>query len=501
MESSLNATVRRTGGFTRRRLSIAVATAGLSALLTRVSGTSIAEADEPNPGNPLPQSANFDHLFRRAGFGARADERQSAVNRGWNATVERLVKFNQVPNDDLDMRLTELKLDLTKTADLQQWWLARMVWTDRPLEEKMTLFWHGLLTSSVINARPPEMLIQNQFLREHALADCRTILKGITKDAAMLRWLNGASNRKTQPNENYARELMELFTLGRTDMRTGQPNYGERDVREAARALTGFRFTGPKDQEIVEFDPRQHDVGQKTVLGRTGNWGPDEVVGIIFEREGPAYYIAARLVRFFFLPPPYVSGPGRDMVERVAKALLDSDYKMDAAVTAMFLAPEFRAPSAYRALVKSPAEYLAGMYRQLDAPIVKGLPQQMARMGQSLFSPPNVAGWPGGKAWLSTGTWLARLNAANALTTTRGNSEVADGLASAMRTLPAGSTDAYVDGVVDLLLDGQLMENQRAALMEFARSVPGDPTSPYWRDTVGRAVVYLALGLPEYHLA
>ena len=487
-----------TGAFTRRRMSVAIAAAGLGALLSRVASVSEAATTATDDRNPAPLLASFDHLFRRAGFGAGADERKAAIARGWEASVDRLVRYDQVPNDTLDLRLFDLKLDLSKSGDLQFWWLTRMVLTQRPLEEKMTLFWHGLLTSSVVNARPAEMLAQNQFLRENALADCRTILKGIGRDAAMLKWLNGATNRKAKPNENYARELMELFTLGRTDKRTGLPNYGEQDVREAARALTGFRLTGPKDAEVAEFDPRQHDTGQKTVLGRTGNWGPDDVVDIIFGQETPAYYLAARLVRFFYLPPPYVSGPGQAMVQRVAKTLLDTDYKMDAAVSAIFLSPEFRDPAAYRTLVKSPAEYLAGMYRQLDAPMVRGLPQEMTRMGQTLFSPPNVAGWAGGTSWLSTGTWLARLNAANALTTTRGGG---DALGNAMRILPMESTGAFVNGVVDLLLDGWLSDDQRAAITDFAGSIPGGAASPSWRDTAGRAVVYLALASPEYHLA
>lgn len=469
---------------TRRDFLNGLALAGLGAVLA------LAGAAEPaawrGASRPLSDREEFGHLLRRAGFGAGPGEVEAYQALGWEEAVDRLVNYEKVPNDSLEARLAELRLDLTKPQDLQRWWLLRMAYTARPLEEKLTLFWHGLLTSGLSKAPPPLMLAQNQFLREHALADFGTILKGIARDPAMMRWLDIAGSVRGRPNENYARELMELFTLG-------IGNYTEQDVREAARAFTGYTV----DREgRVSFVRSRHDDGFKTVLGRTGRWGPDDIVDIILDQPVAAAFLAGKLLKFFVRPDP-----SPEATVEVARTLRETGYSIKAAIRKVFTLPEFRSPAAYRSLVKSPAEYAAGTLRQLGVETDgAGLPGLVNQMGQTLFNPPNVAGWPGGPAWLNTATWLARLNFANRVATDRRGVRVDPG-----RWFPSGRLPAdpagFVDGLGELLLDGNVGPEQRAVLLDFGSEsgVALDPAR--WFDSRGRAIIYLMLALPEYHLA
>src|SRR5687768_9950536 len=221
------------------------------------------------------------HLLRRAGFGYSQAQLDSYVALGLSGTIDRLLNYDAISDVALENRLIDLKLNLYNANDLQRWWILRMTYTDRPLLEKMTLFWHGLLVSGTgkvgitqpkadapPGTPPPRhhILEQNRFFREHAVADFGTILKGISRDPAMVLYLDNNTNRKGKPNENYARELMELFTLGQFGP-DGAPNYTEQDVREAARAFTGWGLN--REQEFA-FNQAQHDTGVKTVFGKSG---------------------------------------------------------------------------------------------------------------------------------------------------------------------------------------------------------------------------------------
>ncbi len=462
---------------TRRKVITTIALAGLGAALT------LAEAAAPVQ-RPLTAWEEFGHLLRRAGFGAAPGEIEAAQALGWEGAVDRLLEYTAVSNQDLEARLAALALDMRNPADLQRWWLLRMAYTARPLEEKMTLFWHGLLTSSLAKAPAPFLFRQNQFLREHALADYGTILKGIARDPAMMRWLDIAGSVRGRPNENYARELLELFTLG-------VGHYSERDVQEAARAFTGF--TVDRAGQVV-FHPPRHDDGLKTILGRTGRWGPAEVVDIVLDQPAAAVFLAQRLLRFFVRPDPPA-----DSVVAVAQTLRTSGLSVKAALRQIFLRPDFRAPGAYRRLIKSPAEYVAGALRQLAAETDGvGLPAMLTQMGQTLFAPPNVAGWPGGPAWLNTTTWLARLNFANWLATDRRRVRLDPAAWFPAGRMPADPA-AFLDGLAQRLLAGPMGAGQRAILLAFAAEVGGDPADRF--DRWGRGLVYLLLALPEFHLA
>src|SRR5579875_2788780 len=339
--------------FNRRQLLAGLAMAGVGAVL------SACQFDQRAAAQPLSEQAQFAHLLRRAGFGAAPSELATYQQLGGNGAVNRLINYQPISNQELEDRLTALKLDLTKASGIQRWWVVRMVETARPLEEKMTLFWHGLLTSALSKVgRPEPMYVQNQFLRQNALGRFPDILKGISKDPAMMLWLDLGANRKGHPNENYARELMELFSLG-------IGHYTEQDVRESARAFTGWvvrrqRAGGGAVAFESVFNPRLHDDGEKTFLGQTGRFGGDDIIDIIVRQPASAQFIARKLFSFFAYPDP-----DDEVLAPLVAAYTASGYSIRALVRAILTSDAFYAPAAYRALIKSPAELVAGTARLL----------------------------------------------------------------------------------------------------------------------------------------
>ncbi len=272
-----------------------------------------------------------------------------------------------------------------------------MLTTPAPLQEKMTLYFHGHFTSRATPRFPAITYNQNALFRRYALGNLRELTRSVSKDAAMLIYLNGAGNVAAHPNENYARELMELFTLG-------VDNYSEQDVRESARAWTGWRVD--RSADTVSFDPALHDSGRKTFLGRTGNFNGDDIVAIIFAQPQCARFFAASLLNWFVY-----NDPEPELVEAVAAELRRHDFELAPVVATILRSNVFYSRRAYRALVKSPVEFVIGSHKSLGLPTVddSALPA-LQQMGQQLFFPPSVAGWPGGQNWLTSGTMIARQN-------------------------------------------------------------------------------------------
>jgi len=430
------------------------------------------------------------HLLRRAGFGpsVEGEEMDRFARMGTTATVDYLVDYEKTDDSELDTRLASFKFDTTKIGDIQRGWLLRMAETRRPLQEKMTLFWHGLLTSAVSKVGRPELMHQqNQLLREHALDTYDVILKAISRDPAMLVWLDNRANRKGAPNENYARELMELFTLG-------VGNYTEQDVKEAARAFTGW--TVDRDLKFA-YNKTQHDSGVKSFLGKRGNFDGDDIVDIILEQPAASRYIVRRLWSFFAYP-----NPEPELVDRLAGTFRDSRYSVKAVVKEMLLSKEFYSDRAYRALVKSPVDYVVGAARVLG---VKSdgaeLVGQTNRMGQSLFNPPNVAGWPGGAAWINSATLIQRLNFVNRIALARGGAMLFRPdrpVAQLQLRTPYKAADYYIG----LLLDGRMPDEEREVLRAYSAYVAQWPGPGGWvGDEPLRSLVYLVMASPDYQLA
>jgi uncharacterized protein (DUF1800 family) len=284
---------------------------------------------------------------------------------------------------------------------LKGWWLEEMLTTDSPLTERMTLFWHNHFTSSLQKVRSPVLMYrQNLLLRRYAGGSFAELLHAVSKNAAMLVYLDTAANRRGQPNENFAREVMELFTLG-------EGHYSEQDIKEAARAFTGWSIE--PDTGEFRYRPFLHDADAKTVFGRGGDLNGDDVLDLLLARPETSRFIAAKLWREFVSPAP-ADERERAELERVARTFRETGYSIRAALRELFLSEAFWAQSNRGALVKSPADLVVGTLRQFRIGYSDPLPfvLVMRQLGQDLLAPPNVKGWPGGEAWISSKTLLAR---------------------------------------------------------------------------------------------
>jgi uncharacterized protein (DUF1800 family) len=497
-----------------RRKFMGVSVAGLAAIggagsAAAVSGVALAKwLQNGGIGNtlhgPMASNSQTGHLLRRAGFGATPDELTMYRNLGFNGAVDRLINYQQASDDNMENRLKPLNIDLNKALDQQRWWLLRMSWTQRPLLEKMTLFWHGVLTSSFHKVGGKtnymRMIIQNQFLRNHAFDTFDNILLGITSDPAMLFYLDLTKSRKNAPNENYARELMELFTLG-------LGHYTQQDVYEGAAALTGWHARGLTSQ----FYPRDHNDLVKTYLGHTGALDYKDVVNILTNHPATPWFISRKLFTFFAY-----ENPSDDDVKPLVDAYVQSGHNMGAVMRTLLLSSQFSSAKAYRGRIKSPVEFTAGAYRAMNINGDGiGLPTISTLMGQTLFDPPNVAGWPGDKVsalWLNSGTWMTRLNYIDLLlargTIARTGSTPLVDLQGVVNTHQLNTPEKFVDHFSSFLVDGELASDRRTHLLDYftardsnTRGAPitlGNGT----RYPLGRVrgTLYLLMSSPEYQL-
>ncbi len=442
------------------------------------------------------------HLLRRAGFGARPDEWTSCAALGVAGTTDLLLHPERVP-DHLDAVLVDIGgdyVDFTNLDSVRQWWLYRMLHTSRPLEEKMTLFWHGHFATATYKVDNPRwMWQQNQLFRAHALGNFRTLLQGVSRDPAMLIWLDGVENRKGKPNENYGRELLELFTLGIGG------GYTETDVKEAARAFTGGRFD--RDTGAFVFDAAQHDDGPKTFLGQTGPFTGDDIIDIVARHPSTARFLCTKLFRFFVHddPSPAELAP-------LTRAYFASGYDIRAVMGTLLQSPAFYSDTARYAKMKSPTEYVVTLLRTLDVPMTAAsgngpVSQTVRAMGQDLFNPPNVKGWPEGKAWVNTLTLMARFNFASRLASDLDQRGLlSDRLHACLRAQGLGGP-------------GQLATPDQIALALWAAFMPGRAPSEKTRATLAAFVqddahpgtahfesraaglLSLVVSAPEYQLA
>ncbi|MFC6312506.1 DUF1800 domain-containing protein [Paraburkholderia dipogonis] len=296
-----------------------------------------------------------------------------------------------------DQRRDEQRLRAQRYELLRSWWVREMLTTPSPLTERMTLFWHNHFTSGQDKVPyPQQMALQNMLLRRDALGNFGELLHDVAKDPAMLQYLDGASNRKGKPNENFAREVMELFTLG-------EGHYTQRDVSEAARAYTGWSLD--PDTQAYVWRANQHDDGERTVLGETGAFDGDQVLDILLARPETATFVTSKLWREFVSDTPDLA-----RIEPIAARFRASHYDIKVALRGVFLSDAFWDDGNRGVLVKSPAEFVAGTLRAFDIGYDNTAPfaSQIRTLGENLFYPPNVKGWPGGTTWINSSTLLAR---------------------------------------------------------------------------------------------
>ena len=285
-----------------------------------------------------------------------------------------------------------------ETQRLGLWWANRMLTTPRPLEEKLTLFWHGHFATGENKVRDYRMMLQqNEMFRARASGGLRDLLLGILRDPAMLVYLDNGENVKKHPNENFGRELLELFTMG-------VGNYTERDVREAARAFTGWT----NNALVFKLDRDQHDFGEKTFLGRTGALSGEDIIDTILAQPVTGDFVAAKLYRFFVRDE--IAGPVKAELGRVYR---DSGYQLKPLLKRIFLSKDFYSQPAFATQIKGPVHLVVSTYRKMGLTAVPTIPdfgRMTSGLGQSLFDPPNVAGWAGGRTWITPSMLLQRGN-------------------------------------------------------------------------------------------
>jgi uncharacterized protein (DUF1800 family) len=298
----------------------------------------------------------------------------------------------------VDKFFYNLRANAIETQRLGLWWANRMLATRRPLEEKLTLFWHGHFATGENKVRDYRMMLrQNEMFRAQAAGDLRGLLVGILKDAGMLVYLDNGENVKKHPNENFGRELLELFSMG-------VGNYTEQDVREAARAFTGWT----NNVLDFRFDAAQHDSGEKTFLGQTGPFNGEDIIDIILKQPVTAEFVSAKLYRYFVREE--ISTGVRASLGRTFR---ESGYQIKPLLTQIFLSRDFYSPPAYATQIKSPVQLVISTYKKLglrEVPTIPDFGRMTAGLGQSLFDPPNVAGWAGGRTWITPSTLLQRGN-------------------------------------------------------------------------------------------
>ena len=450
----------------------------------------------PDASNPF-DARKAAHLLRRAGFGARPDEVQAAVERGLEATVDEL--FSEADGeaerlDQIRQAVSGRLLNFGDAGTCQAWWLFRMVTTACPLKEKLTLFWHGHFATSVAKVGDTELLMQQiDALRASAWGSFRDLVLAMAKDPAMLVWLDGESNGKEHPNENFARELMELFTCG-------IGNYTEADVLEAARAFTGWHREGNK----FVFHADAHDVGVKRVLGRRGKLDGGDVIDILLSLPATPRFLAKKLLRFFA-----AGEPSDAAVAEAAAALERTRLNVKWFLRELFLSQYFFSPECYRTRIASPVEYAVGIVRSLGVrqPTLD-LVGTLAGMGQELLAPPNVKGWDGEQKWIHSTALAVRTALAKQISELKANyGGLAPHCPVEELVPPAVNTaEGIVDRWAELLFQGELPESVRRELVALARdgidANAGNTleSNPDFREAKVRSVLAVMLALPEFQV-
>jgi len=487
---------------------------------------------EPLSGSQW-NTATAAHLLNRAGFGGSPADIESLRKMGLYKAVSWLVDYDKIPDDTpapdwahpdpevIDRREAirnaadpETRRMLqqqanqeqnSQIADLRYWWVRRMALGSRPFQEKMTLFWHGHFATSFEKVQMPYFLwLQNETLRQNATGNFNQLLIAASEDPAMLLYLDGARSNKNEPNENFAREVMELFTLG-------EGNYTEQDIQQAAKAYTGWGLA--KDKLHYEYHPGNHDEGPKIVFGQTDNYSGEDVLKMICQKPECAQFITKKIWRFFAQDQP-----PQAIVDALAKEFHDHNLDLKHLMRVIFQSRAFYAPGVIRSQIKSPVQWLIASTHQLQAPLpTEPMSLVMLRqLGQELFNPPNVKGWDGGIAWITTNNLLDRYNFAAALV--EGDRVPLPGLMGQMRGLMSSLAEdglmeiapanvsalftpidlsnpySFLDALQARFLNAELKPQRLASFTEFLKS-----RSPI-EETDVRKAIRLIMCTPEYQL-
>jgi len=423
------------------------------------------------------------HLFRRAGFGATRDQLEAALQQGYAETVEDLLHPEAAPalEEDLIFRFYPDMKEARQIDPAQSLWVYRMINTQRPVEEKLTLFWHHLFATGFAKLNHAKVMTnQINMFRKYALSNFRTLLIEVSKDPAMIFWLDNHTNTKRVHNENYGRELLELFSLG-------IGNYTEDDVKNCARAFTGWTLknTIPAAQPYGRFDwefefrPDLHDYGEKVFLGERGNFNGADIIDIILRQPAAAQFLAMRLYTFFV-----ADKPDQTAIDELAHVCRAENFEMRPIMRSLFMSDYFQSEAAYYAKVRSPAELVAGIMRMVEDFTfpkhgIRDIALECRYMGQDLMNPPSVEGWHVGKEWIDTGILVERINFASGQVGDIDKPGVRK-IIERLRAMGELSPEALVDTSLELMGPLRVGDNTRHALLDFAskggalRLAPGD---------------------------
>jgi|TARA_B100000959_G_scaffold22234_1_gene21491 hypothetical protein len=460
------------------------------------------------------------HLLVRAGFGGTPQQVKKLHAMGLHKAVDTLVDFHLQPSAEvpLDIALPRKANPLEKklrndflmnraagdrngweagqAAKLRQWWLQRIVESPRPLQEKLTLFWHGHFANQQSVVRNSySMYRQNELFREHAAGNFRGLLYGILHDAAMIRYLDNNKNVKGHANENLAREIMELFAMGEDQ------GYTEADIREAGRALTGYNFDHSTGQFRLNLN--QHDAGEKTIFGQKGPWTGDDLVRLILEQPATSRFVARRLFEYFAH-----QDPAGETIEKLATVLRKSDYELRPMLKNLFQSEAFYGEGAMGTKIKSPVQLVAGMMRDLGVKDITDYGQLNAAveaMGQKLLEPPDVKGWRRGRSWISANRMFSRYNSSAKLMQMAVDPDRKQAVDVARRLERDGCQDPseVVDHLVVACFVKPLNDEQRRKLCQSLGKLPPPPEWAKQRDSINaklRDLLVLMVSTPEYQM-
>jgi len=432
---------------------------------------------KPDAGQPW-DFARAAHLYRRAAFGAPWSEISDSVQEEHSATIARLLEVgdteNSVSDDD---RTADVLAASSNSRQLAAWWMLRMAKTVSPALERATLFWHGHFATSAAKVEETRlMLAQYRLLRQYALGKFEPMVQGIACDPAMLVYLDSRESRRANPNENFARELMELFCLG-----TG--NYTENDIREMAKCFTGFEIRYGK----YRFNSFQHDKGEKAYLGQRGNHSGDDTVRIVVGHPACPGFLVGKLLRYYVADDFPSDSP---LIEPLAREYRDSGLDTGILLRKLVSSRLFFSDEAMASRISSPVEMIVGLLRafRIEANM-QTLADSVGELGQLPFFPPSVKGWKGGTSWINAQTLMGRANLVNRLMDENKSRFRPDFPAFA-----SGDPVELVDQTCQLLLANPLPETVRSSLIATATSAASNS-----RDRLAGIVSVLA-AMPEFHL-
>ncbi len=453
--------------------------------------------DEYQPSDEMPWNAQrVGHLLRRAGFGPTYARQQTMLKQLPAEAISSIIDFDPKV-DPFDGMLEQMEglFNLKEVEAAQRWWVHRMMYTPHPLQEKMALFWHNRFATSAAKVGDGYFMHQMiELFRQQGLGNFRDLVVAVSRDPAMLVWLDGQSNRKGKPNENFGRELMELFTLG-------VGNYTEHDVKQVSRCFTGWTISYQDRKGI--FDPKKFDEAEKEIFGKTGKFDASAAIDLILQQPSAPKHLAKKILVEFVHPEPT-----QEQIDHYASRLIEQKWEVRPVMKEIFSSRMFFSDWAYRSKIKSPCELCIGVALAIGGiPNTQFLRESMGRMGQPLLYPPSVKGWDGGEDWINANTVLQRFNfGMYAVTQRRDEFARHTDFEKWFGDHDIKTSAQVMDYYGSILLDGKIRPEMRSELIDYMNRGERNERivftmKPQLINTKVKGVLHLLTTSPEFQLA